>query len=890
MKKRLFYLLALVMLAGTSFSQVMQRLPAFGYEMDRTNVLKTQHFPRGASPTLNGGDSTKPAFMYVNGDSSKVRFYSPETKSWHIIGASSSGAADSSIFATGYRLDTMRANIYASIFGRVPTSRIISINGVPYDLSADRSWIISGGGSQNLRDVTALGDSTEFRIVTNDTAKAQDLYIHGSGYFGDTLYNRGDSLISFGSSITAGSGVSTSQRFSYLIAQTYGMIEANFGGGGNTIDAVYNALYRIPVKTSNRGALMFEYMMNDSGSPDTTTWKNKLQVIIDTAVARGWTKNKIIIVGGPFSEASSRLHLSKYVRAGRTVAEINGAQFFDAFTFMQTRGGTALTQDSVHPNALGMQIIFQASRPAFLAFKKKGLVDVTGDVIARRRLFAGNPPLVSQYPASSVFVANEKAQFTYEVYIGDTVRKGNAAMLNISTSTNQTAIGIKDNGNNSTTTIYGAQIDLIDASNFSLKLYPSEIKVGNGNLKFTGGGGLNALSISNGGAVVFNEDGLTSDFRIESDAQTHLFFTNGTTNRIGIRTSSPDSAFTLNGSAHFMSTVRFSNLPTGKKAYQIYADADGTLFKGDSTVGGSGGSGEVNTASNLAGTGIGIFKDKSGVDLRFKRFKAGANITLTDQGDSILLEASASSGMTNPMTTTGDIIIATSGGTPSRLAIGTEGQVFTSNGTTGYWATPAGGGSGWSLTGNDPTPGWVEGNFIGNTTNKSLLFRTNNIMRFRIDSAGAAGTFRLYPHTKTDAYLDWGGVANNWSIYGSGVILTATGGAVNFVSAGTNSGAFYNGELVVGSTSASGTTKVRIDNANTTKSVMNWSSTTKKTTAADGDWTRDANGVYYGKSTTWNEILMTASVNTVSPTSPNRTITVVIGGVTYYLAAKTTND
>jgi hypothetical protein len=32
------------------------------------------------------------------------------------------------------------------------------------------------------------------------------------------------------------------------------------------------------------------------------------------------------------------------------------------------------------------------------------------------------------------------------------------------------------------------------------------------------------------------------------------------------------------------------------------------------------------------------------------------------------------------------------------------------------------------------------------------------------------------------------------------------------------------------------------------------------------------------------------TVNTVSPTSPDRTITIVVGGTTYYLAAKTTND
>jgi hypothetical protein len=32
------------------------------------------------------------------------------------------------------------------------------------------------------------------------------------------------------------------------------------------------------------------------------------------------------------------------------------------------------------------------------------------------------------------------------------------------------------------------------------------------------------------------------------------------------------------------------------------------------------------------------------------------------------------------------------------------------------------------------------------------------------------------------------------------------------------------------------------------------------------------------------------TVNTVSPTSPDRTITIVVGGTTYYLHAKTTND
>ena len=51
----------------------------------------------------------------------------------------------------------------------------------------------------------------------------------------------------------------------------------------------------------------------------------------------------------------------------------------------------------------------------------------------------------------------------------------------------------------------------------------------------------------------------------------------------------------------------------------------------------------------------------------------------------------------------------------------------------------------------------------------------------------------------------------------------------------------------------------------------------------DAPWFKNDSGTAF-------EFLKTASVNSVSPTSPNRTITVVIGGTTYYIAAKTTND
>jgi hypothetical protein len=56
--------------------------------------------------------------------------------------------------------------------------------------------------------------------------------------------------------------------------------------------------------------------------------------------------------------------------------------------------------------------------------------------------------------------------------------------------------------------------------------------------------------------------------------------------------------------------------------------------------------------------------------------------------------AADTAGMTNPMTTTGDMIYASSGSTPARLGIGTTGQVLNVTGGIPAWSTPS---AGWTL-------------------------------------------------------------------------------------------------------------------------------------------------------------------------------------------------
>lgn len=84
----------------------------------------------------------------------------------------------------------------------------------------------------------------------------------------------------------------------------------------------------------------------------------------------------------------------------------------------------------------------------------------------------------------------------------------------------------------------------------------------------------------------------------------------------------------------------------------------------------------------------------NGVDASFADLKGGTTNQILAKNSDTDLDfkwVSDATGMTNPMTTTGDTIYSSSGSTPARLGIGSTGQVLTVSGGVPTWATPASG-------------------------------------------------------------------------------------------------------------------------------------------------------------------------------------------------------
>jgi predicted flavoprotein YhiN len=136
--------------------------------------------------------------------------------------------------------------------------------------------------------------------------------------------------------------------------------------------------------------------------------------------------------------------------------------------------------------------------------------------------------------------------------------------------------------------------------------------------------------------------------------------------------------------------------------------------------------GEVLTAADVDGylmQGVWVFASAAARDAAVTSPQEGNFAYLKDTNVTTYYTGSAwanldTTGMTNPMTTTGDTIYSSSGSTPARLGIGSTGQVLTVAAGIPSWATPSASGFvGCSLTKS-------ANQSVNNTTATAITFDT----------------------------------------------------------------------------------------------------------------------------------------------------------------------
>ena len=239
--------------------------------------------------------------------------------------------------------------------------------------SGTLAWVdttAGGGGSQNLQQVTTIGNTTNTQVKINrDTlfsfaSSIQRLQV------GDSALSAADSNVRFGDSWTVGTGSTpTTQGYAYKLDSLYGINLANRGVNGYTLvsqglgTSMMEHLANIPVYNATiYKSISFLFGVNDSHfALSSSTYISEYERLIDTTtIARGWPIGLVKIFSPGYNNGTFAPTITTFVTASHTAATARGADWVDLYTPMLLAGESPLMNaDSIHPNNVGAKFVAQ---------------------------------------------------------------------------------------------------------------------------------------------------------------------------------------------------------------------------------------------------------------------------------------------------------------------------------------------------------------------------------------------------------------------------------------------------------------------------------------------------------------------------------------------------
>lgn len=180
------------------------------------------------------------------------------------------------------------------------------------------------------------------------------------------------------------------------------------------------------------------------------------------------------------------------------------------------------------------------------------------------------------------------------------------------------------------------------------------------------------------------------------------------------------------------------------------------------------------------------------------------------------------------------------------------------------------------------------------TTGASNVFKFVNgnngaseLVRFGDGIAANIGEFSAWAAGQSSSTTHMWRAGTNFTYINAGTDLRLQVGAVSYINMLSGAGTVAIQKPLTFATGAN----VTLVAGSTTLAPLVFTSGTNKTTPTNGSMEYNGTNFFATRTGATRENIVCASaVNSVSPTSPNKTITVNIDGTTYYIAAKTTND